>query len=315
MRVFGRRASAVLFNFLRVLGVRRRFLLPANICPIVPITFMKSGMGFQLLDVSLSSLVIDRCRVHDVLSTDGAEIGGVLLCRPYGASADVDAFGSELRAAHPNLILIDDRCLSIPDVGHQGSPWADLTLFSTGYAKVVDIGFGGFGIVRDGHAYARESLHFSATDLARLTRRYKRSVDARQPFEYVDCGWLDTCDLADTADEYVKRVADELTLSLRTKERINAIYSEMIPVEAQFAQEYQGWRFNVRVRRRDAALQHLFAERLFASTHFASLAGVFNSGSAPCAEAAHSNIINLFNDRYYDVDRAARTCEILRRYF
>src|SRR5690349_10239983 len=44
---FEARACSVLYNLLRSSGDHRPFLLPANVCPVVPLTFRKAGRPFE----------------------------------------------------------------------------------------------------------------------------------------------------------------------------------------------------------------------------------------------------------------------------
>ena len=59
-------------------------------------------------------------------------------------------------------------------------------------------------------------------------------------------------------------------------------------------------------------LERLFAEKLFASAHYASLAGIMTPGRCPEAERLASQVINLFNDHHYTAAMAHRTCDILQ---
>ncbi len=50
------RASAILYNLLVSQKQTKPWLLPANICPIVPITFMKADVPFEFVDISSETL-------------------------------------------------------------------------------------------------------------------------------------------------------------------------------------------------------------------------------------------------------------------
>jgi hypothetical protein len=53
------RASAILYNLLKSQDNTDPWLLPANICPIVPLTFFKAGVPFELVDISAENLHMD----------------------------------------------------------------------------------------------------------------------------------------------------------------------------------------------------------------------------------------------------------------
>ena len=59
MIVFETRASAILYNLLLSLEDPRPFLLPANVCPIVPLTFRKAGRPFCFVDIGGPDLSLD----------------------------------------------------------------------------------------------------------------------------------------------------------------------------------------------------------------------------------------------------------------
>ena len=50
------RASAILYNLLKSQTNTHPWLLPANICPIVPITFFKAGVPIEFVDISAETL-------------------------------------------------------------------------------------------------------------------------------------------------------------------------------------------------------------------------------------------------------------------
>ena len=53
------RASAILYNLLKSRENSEPWLLPANICPIVPITFFKAGVPIEFVDISVENLHMD----------------------------------------------------------------------------------------------------------------------------------------------------------------------------------------------------------------------------------------------------------------
>lgn len=268
MTLFGPRACAILHGLLQ--GDERPFLIPANICTVVPDTFRETGRSFELVDVEETTLEIDPEACLDRIRREPA--GGLLFVRPYGRDRDVDPFFRALKELQPDLLLIDDKCLCRPDCEGVGiSPWADATLFSTGYAKHVDLGYGGFAHLR------------------------KERLDLRAP----EVPW----------EEHRRRTEEELRRADEHKHRLNAVYSAALPPEIQMNQEFQGWRFNIRVPEPDRLVESLFAAGLFASRHYAPL-----SGSFPVAERLHGEVVNLFNDRYFDEERAERAVQIVLRH-
>ena len=278
MIVFAPRACSILYGLLR--SEERPFLIPANICPVVPATFVEAGRAFEPVDVAELTLEIDADACLDRIQRE--PVGGLLFVRPYGRERDADPFFRVLKELQPDLLLIDDKCLCRPDCEGLGiSPWADATLFSTGYAKHVDLGYGGF-------AHLREGLPLL------LPGTCESWLDLRKP----EVSW----------EEHRRRTGEALGRADEHKRRLNAIYAEALPREIQMDTGFQSWRFNVRVSEADRLVERLFAAGLFASRHYAPVDG---GGRFPVAERLHGDVVNLFNDRYFDEERAERTARVV----
>jgi hypothetical protein len=85
----------------------------------------------------------------------------------------------------------------------------------------------------------------------------------------------------------------------------------MLPEEIQFPDYYQSWRFNIRLKKKDEVLAAIFAAGLFASSHYASLAGIMDDGHAPRADRLANEVINLFNDHHFTVQQAEQACAVI----
>src|SRR5436190_20628723 len=87
------RACAILYRVLVSRREKRPWLLPANICPVVPLTFMKAGIAFELVDISSETLHMDLETVRRRIQQD--KFGGLLYAPTYGDYASPnDAFES-----------------------------------------------------------------------------------------------------------------------------------------------------------------------------------------------------------------------------
>jgi hypothetical protein len=186
-----------------------------------------------------------------------------------------------------------------------------VTLFSTGYAKIVDLGFGGYALLRDDVAYRPISLPFNKADHDEIERKYKQAVQARARFVYRDRNWLETDDHLSDWPEYHQQIEQGVKSSLEQRARLNEIYACRLPGEMQLPREYQTWRFNIRTKNKLAVVNAIFEAGLFASSHYASLAGIMAEGYAPHAEALAAEVINLFNDHHFDAARAERICDLI----
>lgn len=301
------RASATLYHVLTGQDEKRPWLLPANICPIVPITFLKARVPFEFVDISPDTLHLDLQQAEERIKQ--RRFGGLLYAHTYGDPSTPADFLDRMKSLNPAMLIIDDRCLCIPEFEAPSS--ADMILYSTGYAKVVDLGFGGYALIRDTMAYRPTSLSFNPDDHDEIERTYKSAVQERIPFVYKDCDWLDTDAFIPEWCDYRRQIEDALRASLDRRARLNEIYASRLLPEMQLSQEYQLWRFNIRVKNQPKIMKAIFEAGLFASSHYASLAGIMAEGRAPHAESLASEVINLFNDHHFDEDRAVQICDVI----
>jgi hypothetical protein len=313
MILFESRACGILYNLLRTLPGDLPFLLPANVCPVVPLTFRKAERGFCLLDLDLEELGMDRRRCLEIVAERPEAWAGVIYVRPYGAEVgEADGFFSALKELRPGLLVIDDRCLCPPDCdGERLAPAADVTLFSTGLAKTVDLGFGGFAHCPGGVPYRRWEAAYSEAALEQATRCYKEAVAGGFSYEGGEEDWLDLAPPAVGWDTYRTAVREALPKAEEHRQRLNAIYNAGLPEEIRLPACFQGWRFQIRVPEPDRLVERLFTAGLFASRHYAPLGGIFSAERFPAAERLHRGIVNLFNDRYFDEERARQSVDIV----
>ncbi len=289
-----------------------KYLLPANICPVVPLTFLEAGLDFDLVDISPVDLCMDRDIVLKKLRSDGTIYSGVLFARTYGLEGSFEKFFSDIKAIDKKIQIIDDRCLVKPSF-EQEDTFADLVLFSTGYAKYTDIGSGAFAFLADSSDYMEQPTEYSEGDEKALMEDFKNKLStggkyiAEKPY-----AWLDN---RKPEYGYPDRVLEHTDKVGRHKQNLNRIYRDLLPDRIQMDEEFCSWRFNIRVPadKKGPLLKIIFENGLFASSHYASLSGIFGKTTAPQAEALHQTVINLFNDFYFTVEQAEETCEVINK--
>ncbi|MEP7133620.1 MAG: hypothetical protein ABI904_01690 [Chloroflexota bacterium] len=301
------RASAILYRLLVGKKETKTWLLPANICPIVPITFMKARVPFELVDISAMTLHMDLEQAEALIRK--RPVGGLLYAHTYGDPQTPHDFFELVKSINPELTLIDDRCLCIPEFETPSS--ADVVLYSTGYAKIVELGSGGYAFVKDATSCPNISLEFDPEQHPQIENSYKHAIQNGTRFNYVDSSWLQTDSALPEWNKYRQQVEDALKPSLAQRAAINKIYFSNLPEEICLPQNFQTWRFNIRLPYKEQTLKAIFAAGLFASSHYASLAGIMSDGSAPVAGALAGEVINLFNDHHFDEQMAEQTCEII----
>jgi hypothetical protein len=300
------RASAILYSLLKSQDNARPWLLPANICPIVPLTFFKAGIPIEFVDISAKTLHMDLEQAEGRL--EGGGYGGILYAHTYGEPSTPNGFFQAVKSRYPDLMLVDDRCLCFPDLDAPQMMVTDVALYSTGYAKIVDLGFGGYAFMQDGVTYQPETLPFNPGDHEEIEREYKQAIQDRAPFKYRNTDWLQTDADLPAWHDYCRQIEACMKTSLQQRAVVNEIYADRLPPEIQLPQEYQTWRFNLRLKNKTKILEAIFASGLFASSHYASLAGIMASGQSLQAEILASEIINLFNDHHFNPQKAEQVC-------
>jgi hypothetical protein len=273
--------------------------------------FYKARRPFEFIDIAPDTLCMDHDALVERWSKPHNRPAGLVYVRTYGAVFDASDVFASIKALSPHALIVDDRCLCSPDFSGTLAPHIDVALYSTGYAKYVDIGYGGFGVIDDGIPYARTESAFNGRDLDKMTEEYKHALRTQTGFSYTDSNWLDTTMPQETWAAYRERVKQEFFRISETKTVINSIYSARLSPEIQFPGTFQSWRFNIQVQEKAAVLDAIRREGFFASGHYDSLAGLFGPGNAPFAQTVHRHVINLFNDRYFSPDQAIKLTDLL----
>lgn len=309
--VHAARASTILYGLLVNRHDARPWLLPANICPIIPTTFLKAQVPFSFVDISPQTLHMDLGQAEARIRKGG--FGGLLYAHTYGETSTPQDFFHSIKETSPDLLIIDDRCLCVPDTTPDAASNADVQLYSTGYAKLVELDMGGYAFLDDNIAYHPVHLNFNPSDHDRIEASYKYAIMHRQSFVYEDRDWLDARTPLWDWPEYKARIESKLASSLEHRQSINTVYAVLLPEEIQLPDAYQCWRFNVRVKNKQTILDAIFSAGLFASSHYASLAGIMSDENAPHAEALADQVINLFNDNHFSLHQAERVCNTILR--
>ena len=272
-RIVAYRANRILYSFIKRNQICGSVIVPANICQSVVDTLILAGMNLIYVDISKDTLCADRASVIKVAPYASLFI----FVHTYGVEMECPEWFSEVRKVNPGIVIIDDRCLCMPQQFFR-EELADLVLFSCCPKKQVDLGIGGIGFISGKLDY--DEIPVEANPV--LTN------DIWQP-EF------------DRMEQVRIAVSDH-------KSRLNRIYAESLPLDIQLNERFQHWRFNILVPQKDLVLQSIFDAGVFASSHYKSL-----SDSCSVATQLQSQVINLFNDFYYTEDQAIRTCEVIKR--
>ena len=228
-------------SILRNLVISRRgpggvFLLPANVCPVVPLTLLTARQPFEFIDVDPNDLSMDRALVNRRLECPEPYVAGIIYVRSYGFLADISDSFSSWKVSSPDRLIVDDRCLSPPEVEGANLEGADAILFSTGYGKYVDLGSGGFAYLAPDTPYVETSPGFVPGHAARVEAFLKGDTGTgRRATEWVGVNallsefplWLPSRPVV-VPTEYLRRIRKCLVDVTEHKMRVNDVYRRRI---------------------------------------------------------------------------------------
>ncbi len=321
------RASALIYG----LGAGHKdgvWLIPANVCPAVPLALLQAGTGFEFIDIDPASLCMDvALATRRIVGSALPPIAGVIYVRSYGYTMRAEADLMSMRSALPEpAILVDDQCLCIPQTHLEPvvPNGADVILFSTGKAKVLDMGGGGYGVF-----FGKLSLKLPPTlgmedarkAEAHLERAYKAAMARGQPIQNLKSlqaqPWIGS-DAGPDWPQYQQQINSRLPAVMEHKQQLNRIYQEGFQCLAGITPlpgPAQNWRFNVMAERRDEFLALLFDSGLFASAHYYPASRLFGQYDCPEADKLRHKVLNLFNDTHFSTLQAERVVSLARDFY
>lgn len=305
------RACSILYRYIK--GQKKGvWLLPVNVCPDVPLTFSLADIPFEFVDINSETLCIDVDECIRRTRKRRNYYIGVVYVRTYGYLFDTTEVFNSLKSDNSEFIVIDDRCLCIPDT-EPDFYGADMILYSTGHCKQIDLGTGGLALFDKNPDIAFEDvdLLYDGTDEVSI---YKKSYEDNTPLDSIPKGWL-RLEFYDNYNGYLNQIKNKVSHRISQRESINSVYKSSLPEEIQLSSKYQNWRFNIRVspKYKDKILKSLFNENLFAGSHYHSANKLYDTTVYKNSDALYGEILNLFNDDYYTVDKATQTCELINK--
>lgn len=141
------RGSTALWAILKSLNKRHcKVLIPANICEIVIPIIHKAGMIPVYYDVDEALGISNLTNIIE--SYQGDEVA-LLAVHNFGLPLDIEAIASW--AKEKNIFVIEDVCNAI-GATYKNVPlgwWGDASIFSFGFAKIIEYGVGGALIIKD----------------------------------------------------------------------------------------------------------------------------------------------------------------------
>lgn len=270
---------------------------------------MKAGVDFDFVDIDERHTMSEKLALEMVNKKD---YDGLLFVHSYGRKFDNEEFYQSLKYLKPHLCIIDDRCLCRPELDGSLPTNVDMVLYSTGYAKYVELFYGGYCVTRDECEITLTGGTFSEDKETEQQVYIKGCLKNNKHYELpADFPWLDYSPLKMQPDHYFGIIKAKMDAVTYDKEKINRIYRENLPQEVQWGDEYSQWRFMISVEKREEVLNAIFDAGLFAGTNFPSVSWMFKSVHCENAEKESRHIINLFNDFRVNEQFAYKICEII----
>ena len=228
-------------------------------------------MTTQFVDLQVETLCIHQ----EAVLTAAKDASMLLFVHTYGIEHDFYTFFEQVREQNPDIIIVDDKCLCLPDLEVKDSA-ADLVLYSTGERKLVSLGGGAIGYLADQWEYDEVEVEESE-----LLSNELRLLDPKQLYMRMDT-------------------------VIAHKEKLNSIYRAMLPEAMQLPDAYQHWRFNILVPNKDQILAALAAEDIPAESPSPT-----QDEACVVASNLHTLAIQLYNDKRLTQEQAMRACEII----
>lgn len=334
------RASAAIWATLRAYGFSNRpVLIPANTCYIVLWVVLHSGNIPVLVDVdpltgNITPETLDACGIH--------QPAAIIPCHLYGLPAPVAAICKW--AQERGAIVIEDASLAVGARidGRPAGAWGDVSVFSFGHGKIIDIGLGG-ALLTDDSALLAEAkrllggLPLYDKPLARLSDQWLQIYWALHQFETATPGLAQVYptlfDLYGKTALYrapsaiwraLPDALDALTADRERRESIARVYDDRLSTIGRTLPRPKGsilWRYPLLVPAavRDDLLRCLWtsgvedATRWYPSLHpmAAALAPDVVQPPTPAAERFCAEIINLPLDASVTVERAAQIAGVI----
>jgi len=282
MILFEDRAASVLYNVLNSIS-NKKFLLPLNVCPIVPDTFIRANKEFEFCDINLETLCMDENLILEKITQDKT-IDGLLFVKTFGIEFDIQPLFKKIKSINKDIFIIDDMCPCIQEFDYDiESSYADMALFSSGYSKYVDIGYGGYGFLKDD----------------KFKNIFKDKTQVKEFVEYKD------------------EILRQIPLMKKHKEELTKIYQDNIPKHLHLGDKFNNWRFSILIKDKDKILQEIFkVDGLFASSHYPQVDFDYtpNPVKNSNTKKIHDEILNLFNDFRFTKEKAYQIVDIINRH-
>lgn len=339
------RAASGIWAALKALGAEDRpVLLPANTCYMVLWAALEAGCKPRLVDVDATS----GCLSLETLHRFEEELPAAIIpCHLYGNPAPVSAITRWARAR--GIAVIEDAALALGGTadGRPAGGWGDVSVYSFGLGKIVDVELGG-AVLTDDPALDAEIARLLddaplwSANLSELTQQWHDLYWALHQYEQDNLALVDLYPTLYRIYSGLVRYQlpasywDDLPEALRAlpanlahRAEVAAVYAEALadlPVQRPILPEGSvAWRYTIRTRpvTRTGLLRHLWENGEHGVTRWypwlepmaSALAPAAATSPSPNAEAWCASVLNLPVDDSVTPATARQTARLIAGYF
>jgi hypothetical protein len=305
------RASSILFQI--TVSNKGYWIIPDNVCHVVMATLVLADCTPLVLDVDKQTLELNHYDVLQIIKQNKL-VTGIVMVRAFGnGKSDYSEFIRNIRKIDSKILFVDDRCLCEPTLQIVDCD-ADYYLFSTGYSKFVDLGYGGY-------CYSKSkiipcALPYSEEHEIEFNNFFSEAVNSQSVisqkyiYKISKLNWLN---LKSLDASYIDLVQKNYEAAYEHKKLINNIYSN-IKKDFVLGNDFNSWRFNLLLENRDEILKLFIENGIFSSKHYFSISKLLGQVQNKTWNFYSKHIINLFNDRRCSVTMASKSVEIINKY-
>lgn len=336
--IYTGRGSSALYAILNTITVRKKkVLLPVNICEIVIPIIQLAGFSPVFYDVDPDT---GNSGLENIKAKYTGEEAVLLAVHNFGLPLEIDLISEW--AKENDIFLIEDVCnalgatyCNVP-VGN----WGDAAIYSFGYSKIVELGFGGGLTVRDS-ALRQQVMELISTfelysahhkradhDFQSKLRTLRKDPGNQKPEIYgplyEDYAKFLIYRLDNQRVTLIKNALVNLEHILLSRHQKAMMYKTGISSsKISHVNEAPGqifWRYNILVEpeRRNQLLKLLIDNTIWASKWYPPVNQLFfkesESGGYPGAELFSKRVINLFVDERFSIAELKRTISLINQF-
>ena len=266
-------------------------ILPSICCPAVFFAVSNAGFCPIIADVSKENFCMGE---NDILNAATKDTKAIIAVHSYGRYCKIQNI-QEL-ASKNNWFLIEDACLALGGKfkGKALGSFGDVSIFSFGYDKIIDVGGGGAIL----------------TDNSDLHEKCKRFLDNNKFFVYKNSAKKDT---------ELKRKFSNLQDSVMQRNSNASIYDSLLNIEKVFKPLYNAdivyWRYSALYKGDRAKLVgRAKKEGIIITTHYKGLHQLRTGDILNNADLISNQVINLFvKPESVTLELIQKTAEFINR--